>query len=204
MTQHVDELAELYALGLLDEAENARVNRHAVECDVCASRIGEAESAVAALERHAPAQHTPAPAQRARAAFRWPVLAAAAFLIGLLPSLWLWSVRERAGSFDADRAVAVQAMVSTHFAHAQFVATVPDAPKAKLIYSRSGTWVFAVAETSRALTLRAVDPAPAVTLGTLHVAGNAAELFVARPPAARSYGLFEGEREIERVTLPRR
>jgi hypothetical protein len=131
-------------------------------------------------------------------------LVAAAFIIGLLPSLWFWNSARTTQAFDADRQRAVQAMVTSHFLHAQFIAPAPDAPKAKLIYARTGNWVYAVAQTGRPLSLRALSPQGGVALGTLHVAGNAAELFVAHAPRARVYALYDGTREIERVTIPSR
>lgn len=204
MTQHIDELAELYALGLLDERESAQVDAHAMDCEVCASRLGEAESTVAFMERHVSPPRSIRPALAVPRVSRWSALAAAAFVIGLLPSLWFWNTGQRREAFDANRAQAVQAMVSSHFLHAQFVPLTPDAPKAKLIYSRTGSWVYAVAQSSRALSLRALTAPSAVTLGTLRVAHNAGELFVANPPRASAFALFDGEREVERVTLPRR
>jgi hypothetical protein len=202
MTQHIDELADLYALGMLDERGRAQVDAHAMECEACASRLGEAESTVALLEQHAsPARTRTLSVPRVSG---WSALAAAAFVIGLLPALWFWNSGQRRDAFDANRAQAVQAMVSSHFAHAQFVALTPDAPKAKLIYSRTGSWVYAVAQSSRALSLRAGTGSSAVTLGTLRVSRNAGELFVPNPPRTGAYALFDGEREVERVTLPRR
>jgi hypothetical protein len=95
-------------------------------------------------------------------------------------------------------------MVSSHFAHAQFVPLEANAPKAKLIYARTGNWVYIVAETGRSLTLRAQTGQGEVALGTLHVSGNAGELYVAKAPYARTFTLADGSRPIERVTIPRR
>ena len=46
---HIDQEAELYALGMLDDDERARVDEHLTTCEACTVRVGEAESAVAAL-----------------------------------------------------------------------------------------------------------------------------------------------------------
>jgi hypothetical protein len=137
--------------------------------------------------------------------FRVPAaFVAAAFIIGLLPSLWFWNGNRATQAFDADRQQAVQAMVNSHFLHAQFTALTSDAPKAKLIYARTGNWVFAVAQTGRPLSLRAQSARGEVALGTLHVAGNAAELFVPQAPRTRSFALYDGNVQIERVTIPSR
>jgi Putative zinc-finger len=209
VNKHIDEMAELYALGTLDEAERAAVDAHAVECEVCAQRLGEAESTIAFMEYSAA---VPASLDRRMSAvfvraprFRVPAgLVAAAFVIGLLPSLWFWNADRSARTFDADRQQAVQAMVTSHFAHAQFAPLAPDAPKAKLIYARTGKWIFAVAESGRPLSLRAQAAQGEVALGTLHVSGRAAELFVPLAPAARTFALYDGNKEVERVTLPAR
>lgn len=212
MSNHIDELAELYALGTLDEAERAAIDAHALECDACAQRLGEAADTIAFMEQSVavPAsldrRMTGVFARSSRlSTFRIPgALAAAAFVIGLLPSFWFWSVAQNARSFDADRQHAVQAMVNSHFAHAQFAPLETNAPKAKLIYARTGNWLYVVAQTGRPLSLRAQTQQGEVALGTLHVSGNAGELFVSQAPLARTFILTDGQRPIERVTIPRR
>lgn len=212
MTNHIDELAELYALGTLDDAERAAIDAHALDCDACAQRLGEAASTIAFMEQSAV---VPASLDRRMSAvfartprvsaFRLPgALAAAAFVIGLLPSFWFLSVAQKAQSFDTDRQHAVQAMVNSHFAHAQFAPLEANAPKAKLIYARTGDWVYVVAETARPLSLRAETQQGEVALGTLHVSGNAGELFLTQAPQVRTFTLVDGSRAIERVTIPRR
>jgi anti-sigma-K factor RskA len=45
--RHIDELAELYALGSLEAAERAVVERHVRGCIACADRIRAAEQTIA-------------------------------------------------------------------------------------------------------------------------------------------------------------
>jgi anti-sigma-K factor RskA len=47
MTRHIDELAELYALGSLDAGERTVVERHVRICLECANRIRAAEETIA-------------------------------------------------------------------------------------------------------------------------------------------------------------
>jgi len=62
---HIDDSAELYALGALDELERKRVEAHVASCTECARRLGDAERAVAyAIE--ADPQYEPTPALAAR------------------------------------------------------------------------------------------------------------------------------------------
>jgi hypothetical protein len=49
-TDHIGELAELYALGVLEPQERADVDAHAAGCERCTRALGEAETAVAALD----------------------------------------------------------------------------------------------------------------------------------------------------------
>lgn len=199
MTAHIGESAELYALGTLGDDDRAQVDAHVVQCDACAARLGEAERTVAAMELSADA--------RARRVRTWRVpagLAAAAFVLGLLPSVWLWPAQQRTHAYDADREGALTAMVSSHFLHAQFQPLAAGVPKAKLIYARNGRWVYAVAETGKPLVLKARENGTEVGLGTLHALGRSSELFVRDAGAGRSFVLSDGGRDIERVTLPPR
>lgn len=207
MNEHVAELAGLYAAGSLNDRERAQVDAHLASCNECAARVGEAESAIAALivER----EPSPALDRRMRATFampslwqRWAPALAAAFVLGLLPSIWFALAARNAGGFAADREAAVHAMVGSHFAHAQFTALTPDAPKAKVIYARTGTWRFIVVDAGHSYTVAAQSDTGVVRLGNLHVQGGAAELFLPNAPRARTLLLLDGARPVARATLP--
>lgn len=207
-TEHVAELAELYALGTLDDRERALVDAHVQTCDECAARLGEAEATVEQLVQ--PRSPSPALDRRMSAAFRtrgswrWTApLVAAAFVVGLLPSLAMWSGVFGRASFASDQQQAVTAMVGSHFVHAPFVPVDPAAPKAKVIYGRTGDWRYIVAQTARPYDVAVVSNGHPVWLGTLHVSGDAGELFVPHAPAGNEYLLREGARVIARVMLPR-
>lgn len=205
--EHIDELAELYALGALDEAERATVDLHAKSCAVCAARLGNAEAMIAeTIEKHAPSgtldvRVHKAFAPRRRTAPPWGALAAAAFLLGLLPGLLFAAFYHPRAPFESDRDRAIVAMVNSHFLHAQFTALAPDAPKAKVIYGRGKPWRLFVAQTKRPYTVRAEAAAGGTSLGVLHVSGDAAELFVPSSNA-RTFVLLDGTRRVARVTLP--
>lgn len=204
--EHIDELAELYALGVLDDGERASVDAHVRSCELCAKRIGEAEALIAdTIEDREPRSSLDvrirqAFAPRARIAPRWGALVAAAFIIGLLPGLIFAALNRPAAPF-ADRDRAIAAMVNGHFLHAQFTALAPDAPKAKVLYGRTAPWRYFVAQTHRAYTVEAENASGASALGTLHVSGDAGELFVAQS-SARSFVLLDGTRPVARVKLP--
>jgi hypothetical protein len=46
---HIDQEAELYALGMLDDAERMRIDDHLAGCVPCTAHVGKAEAAVAGL-----------------------------------------------------------------------------------------------------------------------------------------------------------
>jgi anti-sigma-K factor RskA len=58
---HIDDMAELYALGALDDLERKRVDAHVATCAQCARRLGEAERAVTSAIEADP-QYEPSPA----------------------------------------------------------------------------------------------------------------------------------------------
>lgn len=204
---HIDELAELYALGVLNDAERATVDAHVQTCAQCAQRVGEAETLIADtvaerepsgdLDRRMHAAFAP----RRASGTRWGALVAAAFVLGLLPGVLFGVFQSRTTAFDRDRDQAIAAMVNSHFVHAQFTALSSDAPKAKVIYGRGKPWRFFVAQTNRAYTVQSQENGRTAVLGTLHVSGNAAELFVPQSDA-RSYLLLDGLRVVARVRLP--
>lgn len=132
---HIDDAAELYALGLLEPAERARIDEHAYTCDPCAQRLGRAEGAVAALV---------ATSQRRRI-WRfpsWPIAVAAAFALtsGVLMEQNLalrGAVTEDGRSYDS--------LVNSHFAHVQFTSPAGEPVAAKAIYEQHGRWFQIVA-----------------------------------------------------------
>lgn len=206
--EHVGELAELYALGTLDDRERSLVDAHARTCRECAARIGEAEQTIAnsveLLEPPAALDRRMRAAFQPRSPWRWAApLAAAAFVVGLLPSIGMWSGVFGGSPFSSDQQQAVRAMVGSHFVHSPFVAVSPDAPKAKMIYGRTGDWRFVVAQTSHPYDVAVLSNGKAVSLGALRVSGEAGELFIAHAPAGNEYVLRDGSRVVARVTLPR-
>jgi len=134
---HIDQEAELYALGMLEDDERARIDEHLQTCIPCTVRVGEAEAAVAAL-----IDSTQARRPQPRAA-RWPMAVAAAFAIasaGLLGQ----NVILR-GALGTDGTL-LATMVDSHFDHAQFQAPSGASLPAKAIYERHGKWYEILAD----------------------------------------------------------
>jgi hypothetical protein len=133
---HIDQEAELYALGMLDDVERDRIDAHLTTCLDCTRRIGEAEEAMAAVidaTQVVPQKRAP----------RWPIAVAAAFALatlGLAGQSFLMH-----GELDKDGAI-MATMVNSHFLHAQFAAPNGTPLGAKAIYERHGKWYQILAD----------------------------------------------------------
>jgi hypothetical protein len=134
---HIDQEAELYALGMLGDGERARVEEHLAACTPCTMKIGAAEAAVAALIDSSQQR----PLQRRRA--WWPAAVAAAFAVaagGLLGQNIAMH-----GELGSDGAM-LATMVNSHFNHAQFLTPSGAPMAAKAIYDRHGKWYEILAD----------------------------------------------------------
>ena len=186
--QHIAELAELYALGSLDAADEAVVHAHIRTCTECARRVQDAEDAVTALAQTLPLQ-TPSRAldnrfrRPLRPAFRFTGFAsglAAGIVLAVLVALpGYFASQTRTQTTD----VALSALVLSHFGHVPFVKVQSGAPDAKLIYGRKREWLYAVVHGSLALHVGLQRGATITDVGPLVASGANAVRFVAAPPA---------------------
>jgi len=203
--EHLEEAAELYALGALPDAEREAADAHIARCKVCARRVGQAEETLAVLVRaQSPSSQLD---RRVRATFvrrssgrAFYPLVAAGLILALLPGALFWQRDRDLRASDAVNRQAVAAMIGSHFLHSQFVKVAADAPPAKAIFARNGAWVYVIAVTDRDLTLTAGGH----VLGRISGTGNERAIFVEHPPAARSLVLSDGARVLARaaVALP--
>lgn len=187
---HIDELAELYALGSLEPFEQSKVDAHIATCEACRRRVSDAERVVLALAEAQPQIEPSRPVPRAPArastsprpsgnAWRFAVGIAAGLI---LPLLILLPVAFRARQAQERDNVALSALVNSHFNHVSFTPSVPGAPPAKLLYARAGEWLYVIVVQPRSdLTVEVRDAHGVRTVGT--IAGNRPQgsLFVARP-----------------------
>jgi anti-sigma factor RsiW len=148
---HLDDDAELYALGLTERERDAEIEAHLAACEPCRARVVAAEAAAASLAAALP----PAPATGAQpvrepAAVRralagrpwWPSVAVAASVVfgavAATESLAAQSASARLARTD----VALTAIASSHFGHTT-LASDPGVI-AKAIYARDGAWCYVV------------------------------------------------------------
>jgi hypothetical protein len=190
---HLDQEAELYALGMLDDDERARVDEHAATCAECAARLGRAEAAMAALVDAANA------APRRRSA-PWAAIAAA---FALVAGGLVWQNVALRGALAADGTV-LATLVNSHFDHAQFISPGGMALGAKAIYERHGAWYEVLADGTPdwRVTLVAADGSRHPAPGTFERRGAASVLLLAPAAPVRAIELDDAAGNVVAVVRP--
>jgi hypothetical protein len=134
---HIDQEAELYALGMLDDSERMSIDNHLTGCVPCSVLIGKAEGALAML-----IDSTQQRRPQRRTAW-WPAAVAAAFAVTAAGLLGQNVVMHGALSSDGSL---LATMVDSHFVHAQFQGPGGTELSAKAIYERHGRWYEILAD----------------------------------------------------------
>lgn len=202
--QHLDDDAELYALGLTEPDRTAAIEAHLGECAACRVRVADAESvaaslaaahrpmhsaaAIAPLAPGAPRRAPGATASRARAVLA-PVAAAAALVFAATAALEGFAAQaaERRAEVN-DRALV--AVASSHFGH---VALTGDTHViAKALYGRDGAWCWVIATgappSAHVVLVSGAMRRDAGALG----AGSPARLFVADAGRPEEVEIIDG------------
>jgi hypothetical protein len=135
---HLEDDAELYALGLTERERGAEIEAHLAECDACRARVVAAEDAAASLAAALP----PVPAAAPRRAW-WAPVAVAAAVVFASATAWESFAAQSASRQLARTDVALTAIASSHFGHT----TLSSDPGviAKALYARDGAWCYVVA-----------------------------------------------------------
>jgi hypothetical protein len=186
---HLDDDAELYALGLTERARSAEIEAHIAECADCRARVIAAEAAGEALAATLP----PVPAAPARRTW-WPALATAAAVVFAATAGVQGAASYAARAELARTDVALTAIASSHFGHTTL--TSESGVVAKAIYARDGAWCYIVAtgapSGAHVLIRHGAAARDAGALG----AGSAATLFVRAPGRADEVSIVAGDRVI--------
>lgn len=186
---HLDDDAELYALGLTDRERDAEIEAHLAECDACRARVVAAESAAAALAATLP----PMPGAAPRRAW-WTTAATAAALVFAATTAFESTTAHTASERLTRTDTALGAIASSHFGHTTL--TSDPGVVAKALYSRDGSWVYVVANNAPPgahVVLR--SGASSRDLGALD-AGAPATLFVRAPGRAAEIDVVAGDRVV--------
>ena len=210
---HFGERAALYALGALDDDESAALEAHLRVCAACAKLVGQAERDVDTIasqqtRRRAPNELNkrierllePAPARR----MAWPsfAAAAAAFLIGVLPSAYLWE-RNRAMQ---DAVLAQSAAMDRLGASAHRTASFQPssaALAADVMYPPDGSWyVIVVRGAAHALQVAWMHDGQQTMLGDAVPHGRFAMLYLPKSHRMEQLALMDGPRIVAEAQLP--
>jgi putative zinc finger protein len=204
--KHVGENAELYALGMLDEPKRVAIDAHVATCSECARALGDAERTVMRVVAADAPRATPASLDRRVTgrfversnAWRWLALAAAvALLVGAPIAAYLRGSEQAANR----QSPALMAIVGSHFVHAPFVPVTSDAPKAKVLLAKDGSWFYVIARTAQ--PLRVTSEPDGALLGSLQREGDVATLFVSESVRVHALALRDGQRLLARVKVVR-
>ena len=202
MTTHIDELAELYALGALDDDERAQIDAHLTLCDACTQRIGEAEALALLLieaEQQIPAQPArPEPSNvvplRARrfSLREFSLATAAALIIGILPTSYFgMRMTHMSAAMQAQNQL-VTRLASNDYRRVAFAGDA-NSPSGHVMYANDGSWYYIVVDdASRPLRVAWQHNGVDHMLGSVAPSGNRAVLYLAQSSKMDSLALMDG------------
>ena len=210
---HVEDLAELYALGALGDDERASVEAHAGACRDCARAVASAErdvALIASLERR---QHVPPMLEaridrvlgsgtqqplRLRKPSGWtmPAIAAAALCAGLFPSVYLWSEHVSMHAAMLAQSAAMERLASAPHRTTSF-RSARSGPPAEVMYGNDGSWyVVVVRHASKPLAVAWMHDGTQTMLGAVTPSGNVAMLYLPQSHRMDRLALMDGGRVV--------
>lgn len=218
MTDHLEESAELYALGALDELEIARVQQHVRTCRSCAARVAEAEEAIAEMAGAQALPHAAAPgslnerlqrsletprAANAAARYGWIGAIAAALVLGFVPAWFAARLSVAPQMMAQDQlALAHIAAAGTAVDHAQFMAAPHRPMDAKVLYGPHGDWYYVVVMHPRAsMHVAYVHGGHMEMLGSIAMQGESGTLYLPVKHKMDELALLEGDRVVASAHL---
>ncbi|HEV3155489.1 MAG TPA: zf-HC2 domain-containing protein [Candidatus Baltobacteraceae bacterium] len=205
MSDHIEELAELYALGSLDDSERARVEQHVENCEDCALRLDEASIIVADVAQAQTQMPAPPRLQSrlsrsvglAAAPHRlhmphWQVIGAiaAAFALAFIPA-WVAVDRTTLARNDDNRALA--RLAAGPFNRATFMAPNHRPMSAKVLYGPAGDWYYVVVMHPQAdMHVAYVHDGHMDMLGSVSMHGDSGTLYLPVKHKMEDLALLEG------------
>lgn len=214
---HVADLAAPYALGALSDDERATFEAHVRKCASCAALAGAAERDVA-LVASMEARH-PAPPELAGRVVRalgpdvtrlthrpqrsaWLTGAfAAALLVGLLPSLYLWQENRTLHSAMAVQSEVMERIAAGPHLNAAF-RSAPGSPPATVTYAPDGSWyLIVVHDASKALGVVWMHEGRHTMLGKTTQRGSVAMLYLPKSHRMDRLALMDGPRIVAQADL---
>lgn len=194
MNGHVEDLAELYALGALDDDERENVDAHLLTCERCSRAVGIAEESVelmVATEASPISGNVVAPPPpRHSFALRASALAiAAAFLIGFLPTVYFVQQTTRMQTQMAQGHQLARRLASGKYRRVAFTGS----PNAQVLYAPDGSWYCIIVNGSNKL-LRVAWKHHGVDemLGQVAMQKNAGILYLPKSHRMNELALLDG------------
>jgi hypothetical protein len=216
--RHVADLAELYALGVLDDDARAAVDAHLQHCPSCAAFIASAERDVALIasmesrlqappelqgriERLVDTGMTLLPERAYARKWTLPAALAAALIVGLLPSVYFWSEnRSMHGAMLTQSAAIERVAGAPHRTTAFHV--MPGGSPADVMYAPDGSWyVVVVRGSSRPLSVAWMHDGTHTMLGDAIPRGNIAMLYLPKSHRMDRLALMDGDRVVAEAAL---
>jgi hypothetical protein len=208
MIEHVGDDAALYALGILDETERARIDLHASACTACALLLAQASDDVATLAAAgasgavatAPVSIArPIPSAR-RPSYRPFLAVAAALLIGLLPSLYFWQQDRSMHTSMVAQLDAMHRVAAMPHRTAAFSGAMGNG--AQVIYAPDGSWyVVLVRGVPTALRVVWMHDGERTDLGTAVPHGDVAMLYLPASHRMDHLALMDGSTIVAEAQL---
>jgi hypothetical protein len=206
MTDHIDELAELYVVGSLDDLDRQRVERHVATCALCASRLHDAEKAVAELAMGQPLyepshvlglrlREAVAPPQRQHHWWTVGLAFAAALAIAFIPT-WLAVDRTRivTQAMRQDERALARIAAAPSFNRAAFVSPRKKPMDAKVLYGPRGDWYYVVVMHPKpGMQVAYVHNGRMEMLGTVAAHGETGTLYLPVNHKMDELALLEGD-----------
>jgi anti-sigma-K factor RskA len=207
--EHVADLAELYALGAVDDDERATIERHARECAQCARALADAERDVALIASMEPRHEAPRElAGRIESMLRprrpaWPLPAAlaAALLVGLLPSAYFWSQNRTLHEAMVAQSAAMERLTVASHRTADFRSAAGPLI-AQVMYAPDGSWYLVVVrDAPKTLAVAWMHDGARTMLGSAVPRGSLATLYLPKSHRMDRLALMDGDRIVAEATL---
>jgi anti-sigma factor RsiW len=206
---HIEDLAELYALGALDDGQRAAIEAHLETCPACARLVGSAERDVALIAsmetRREPPRELNERIVRIIAPRRaaWPLVAAlaAAFVLGLLPALYLFTENRALHDAMLAQGAAMQRLAAAPHRMANF-RPAQAGPAAEVVYGTDGSWYLVVVHgAAKTLGVAWMHDGERTMLGRAIPRGNLAMLYLPKSHRMDRLALMDGDRIVAEATL---
>jgi anti-sigma factor RsiW len=211
VSDHLGDDAALYALGLLDDPELAQLEGHLERCDACRRLVAQFESDVAEAAAAQPQLAAPpqllkqlnaivqgTPVRTIPRKVPSYLAVAAAFLIALLPSAYLYEQNQRmdvAMSMDNEM---MGRLASPH----RIAAFEGSGPEAHVMYGRDGTWyVVVVKHAAGPVRVMWSHDGVETDLGQVQPRGDVAILYLPRSRPMRQLALASGGQVVSQAQL---